>query len=119
MREEGSENYNSAAKTLMVNLGNCPCRRLAMFVLDISRAVSHKEVEWLEFQSNASLQAPEETILYSLVAGRAELIMFGGIQKDVAQMSGGGAGGSAGGPGPESDTVSNEVYFLTPPSRIV
>jgi hypothetical protein len=38
------------------------------------------EVEWQQFRSNASLAAPEETILYTLVSGRSELIMFGGIQ---------------------------------------
>ena len=57
--------------------------------------------------------APEETILYSLILGRSELIMFGGIQKDVSALN------------PKSlapmadDTVSNTVYLITPPVSIV
>ena len=55
-----------------LNPGRCSCNRLAMYVLDISRALSEEhEVEWLPFRSNASLAAPEETILYTLVAGRS------------------------------------------------
>ena len=64
-----------------LNPSKCSCHRLAMYVLDISRAMSDDhEVEWMPFRSNASLAAPEETILYTLVSGRSELIMFGGIQ---------------------------------------
>ncbi len=29
-------------------------------------------------------EAPQESILYSLVAGRTELIMFGGLRKDIS-----------------------------------
>jgi hypothetical protein len=55
--------------------GKCACHRLAMHVLDISRAASADHVvEWLPFKSNASLAAPEETILYTLVYGRSELV---------------------------------------------
>ncbi len=62
-----------------LNPGRCSCNRLAMYVLDISRALSEEhEVEWLPFRSNASLAAPEETILYTLVAGRSgrDLVSF-------------------------------------------
>lgn len=55
-----------------LNPGRCSCNRLAMYVLDISRALSEEHVvEWLPFRSNSSLAAPEETILYTLVAGRS------------------------------------------------
>ena len=92
----------------------CACHRLAMYVLDISRAISDEpEVEWLPFRSNASLAAPEETILYTLVSGRSELIMFGGIQKDVSTIASGRNASS------ETDTVFNDVYFLTPPIQVV
>ena len=94
--------------------GPCACHRLAMYVLDIGRAVGDEpEVEWLPFKSNASLAAPEETILYTLVSGRSELIMFGGIQKDVSTIASGRNSSS------ENDTVFNDVYFLTPPIQIV
>jgi hypothetical protein len=67
--------------TATLNPSKCSCHRLAMYVLDISRAMlDEHEVEWQQFRSNASLAAPEETILYTLVSGRSELIMFGGIQ---------------------------------------
>jgi len=94
--------------------GPCACHRLAMYVLDISRAIADEPVvEWLPFKSNASLAAPEETILYTLVSGRSELIMFGGIQKDVSTIT------SGRNPSSENDTVFNDVYFLTPPIQVV
>jgi hypothetical protein len=98
-----------------------------MFVLDISEAMSSNVVTWLPVKSNASLSAPEETILYSLVRGRGELVMFGGIQKDVSSMAAGGRGGGGGGQqqggavptANANDTASNSLYFLSPPSAIV
>jgi F-box protein 42 len=85
---------------------------MSMFVLDISKAVSDNVVEWLQFFSNNSLETPEVAILYSLVAGRGELIMFGGLQKDVAMMRNQAAAN-------ENDSVTNALYFLTPPCEIV
>ena len=84
-----------------------------MFVLDLSRAVSHRVVSWLDLRSNASLSAPEETILYTLVRGRAELVLFGGIQKDVGSMTSRSPVTSS------ADTVSNSVFFLQPPREII
>ena len=84
-----------------------------MFVLDLSRAVSHRVVSWLDLRSNASLSAPEETILYTLVRGRAELVLFGGIQKDVGSMTSRSPVTSS------ADTVSNSVFFLKPPREII
>ena len=89
----------------------CPCHRMSMFVLDIHKAISHHEVEWLEFYSNNSMETPEVAILYSLVHGRGELIIFGGIQKDVAAMTRSQS--------PENDSVTNALYFLTPPCQVV
>ena len=90
----------------------CPCHKMSMFVLDISKAISDNVVEWLQFFSNNSLETPEVAILYSLVAGRGELIMFGGLQKDVAMMRNQAAAN-------ENDSVTNALYFLTPPCEIV
>jgi len=90
----------------------CPCHKMSMFVLDISKAISDNSVEWLQFFSNNSLETPEVAILYSLVAGRGELIMFGGLQKDVAMMRNQAAAN-------ENDSVTNALYFLTPPCEIV
>lgn len=85
-----------------------------MFVLDISKAISEHYVEWLSFWSNNSLDTPEMAILYSLVEGRGELIMFGGIQKDVSNMNNVHRGQVT-----ENDSVTNSLYFLTPPCPIV
>lgn len=56
-------------------------RPMCMYVLDISTALEGY-VTWRTLK-NQSLSAPEEIILYSLVLGKGELIMFGGIQKDL------------------------------------
>ena len=69
-------------------------------------------VEWLQFFSNNSLETPEVAILYSLVTGRGELIMFGRLQKDVAMMRNQAAAN-------ENDLVTNALYFSTPPCEIV
>ena len=55
-------------------------------VLDISKAVAEGTVEWLPVTMKHTGDAPEETILYTLVHGRGELIMFGGIQTDANSM---------------------------------
>ncbi|KAG8197516.1 hypothetical protein JTE90_007254 [Oedothorax gibbosus] len=56
-------------------------RPMSMYVLDISTALDGY-VTWKTLK-NQSPTAPEEIILYSLVLGKGELIMFGGIQKDL------------------------------------
>ena len=84
---------------------------MSMFVMDISQAISEHQVEWITFYSNKSLETPEVAILYSLSAARSELIMFGGIQRDVAERRNQ--------PSHENDRVTNALYFLTPPSEIV
>ena len=85
---------------------------MSMFVLDISKAISDNSVEWLQFFSNNYLETPEVAILYSLVTGRGELIMFGRLQKDVAMMRNQAAAN-------ENDLVTNALYFSTPPCEIV
>ena len=58
--------------------------------------------------ASQSCEAPQESILYSLVLGRTELVMFGGLQKDVS-LSGGRSQQN------NSETVSNCLFFLNPP----
>ena len=48
---------------------------------------------------------PEETMFYSLVEGRGELIMFGGIQGDVMNMQRAMS---------QSKNVTSAVYYLSP-----
>jgi len=91
--------------------GSCPHHRLTSHLLDISQAVDSHWVEWLPLPHTSLPNAPQESILYTLVLGRTELIMFGGLQKDVNQ------GSSR--PQPTAETVSNCLHFLNlPPSTI-
>ena len=78
---------------------------MQVHVLDISSAVSKSRVVWQPIVENVSWEVPEETIFYSLVEGRGELVMFGGIQTDLNSMQ---RGVSI-----KSQTVSNSVHFLS------
>ncbi|XP_014780877.1 F-box only protein 42 [Octopus bimaculoides] len=74
--------------------------------LDISKAITEKTVTWREVHENISDCIPEEAILYSLVEGRGELIMFGGIQRDINTMQRGIH---------IRPRVSNNLYVLSSP----
>nr|CAD7450917.1 unnamed protein product [Timema bartmani] len=69
---------------------------MSMFVLDLSMARTG-HVAWLQSRK-LPWGEPKETILYSLVTGRGELIMFGGFQYMAS-------------------TVSNTVHFISTPCR--
>nr|CAD7590731.1 unnamed protein product [Timema genevievae] len=69
---------------------------MSMFVLDLSMARTG-HVTWLQSRK-LPWGEPKETILYSLVTGRGELIMFGGFQYMAS-------------------TVSNTVHFISTPCR--
>lgn len=77
---------------------------MCLYVLDISQAVSNGHVSWRMIKKQ-SPAAPEEIILYSLVLGKGELIMFGGIQKDLNSRQ------QVGESVPE--VVSNSLHFMT------
>ena len=112
-----SSNNNSIPEKMKTTTHQCifhevnPEKLLSMFVLDISTAISDHEVEWLQFCSNDSFESPEVSILYSLVEGRGELIMFGGIRKNADRAENG--------DNDENDSVSNALYFLNPPCKVV
>ncbi|XP_055953761.1 F-box only protein 42-like isoform X2 [Argiope bruennichi] len=78
-------------------------RPMCLYVLDISTAFDGF-VTWRAVK-NQSPSAPEEIILYSLVLGKGEVIMFGGIQKDLNSS------GQEGETVPE--VVSNSLHFMT------
>ena len=88
---------------------------MATHLLDISHAVSDHWVEWLPLPPHSALAAPQESILYSLVLGRTELVMFGGLQKDVSL----GPSSPARAPQPSAETVSNCLHFLNPPLHTI
>jgi len=85
----------------------CPNHRMALSVLDISRAVSDHVVTWLPPSPLLpGPEVPQESILYSLVKGRTELVLFGGLKKDIS------LGGSL--RDLSQSTVSNSLYILYP-----
>lgn len=81
------------------------CSQMQLHVLDISNVVQG-QVTWQPIHETFSLDAPDETTFYSLVEGRGELIMFGGIQRDIQSM--------LRGVDLRSNLVSNILYILSP-----
>lgn len=101
----------------------CPLRHggtrnpMAVYVADISQVLETGEVTWLPLQNQTPPDGPEDTILYSLVEGRGELIMFGGIHKDPSSATAGACGSNTTGNVPE--TVSNTVHFILPQKWVI
>lgn len=84
---------------------------LAIFVLDISKVLTEECVaSWISLQQNDQ-SGPDERILYSLVLGRGELIVFGGIRKEQTTIQG------------QTETDDSEVYndlhFINPPRYVI
>ncbi|XP_060066686.1 F-box only protein 42-like [Ylistrum balloti] len=88
--------------------GSCRENRVTMHlhVLDISEVIKTNTATWRPINENISLNAPEETIFYSLVEGRGELIVFGGIQRDIQSMQRG--------MDVKPQVVSNSLYIVSP-----
>lgn len=89
---------------------------MTMFVLDISHVLTDEcYVEWLPPKSHNALNGePEERVLYTLIAGKGELIMFGGIQKDATSITSQALRSSN-----ISNLVSNSLHFITAPRGII
>ncbi|XP_011311764.1 F-box only protein 42 [Fopius arisanus] len=83
--------------------------KLGIFVLDITRILDQSSATWI-FHSQNKCSGPEGRILYSLVLGKSELIVFGGIRKVITTIQG------------ETDEdiseVYNDVHFIKPPRYI-
>ncbi|XP_077168578.1 F-box only protein 42 isoform X2 [Paroedura picta] len=54
------------------------CKPMQMYVLDVQGAKEKGRVQWKVFHSN-SVVGPPETSLHTVVQGRGELIVFGGL----------------------------------------
>ncbi|VVD00890.1 F-box only protein 42 [Leptidea sinapis] len=83
---------------------------LAMHVLDISTIVngnSSNYVSWLCPRLGEMNGAPEELVMYSLVKGNGELIMFGGVHNDISILN------------VEQNMYSNSIHFITPPKDVI
>lgn len=90
-----------------------PQRTMVMCVLDITNVLEEEcSAQWLPFGPEGSGVGPEETILYSLVAGRGEMIMFGGIHREAttlltnSQMNG-------------ANNLSNSLHFISAPHGVI
>jgi len=57
--------------------------RMDVHVLDISRVATENMAEWKPLSELQASNAPTETICCSLVEGRGELIMFGGVVREA------------------------------------
>ena len=79
---------------------------MLIHVLNISDVVRTKTVSWQPLYYDDTIDMPEETIFYTLVEGRGELILFGGINKDIQSIQRGF--------GIKSHLVTNRLYFLKP-----
>ncbi|XP_078615736.1 F-box only protein 42-like isoform X2 [Branchiostoma floridae x Branchiostoma japonicum] len=56
------------------------CMGMHMYVLDVSAAQTMGRVRWLEMPNNEGFFAPEETSLHSVVMGRGDVIVYGGME---------------------------------------
>lgn len=119
-----AERSNPTVSASSVNMLPCPSQSksrltkncMTMFVLDISHILTDEcYVEWLPPKPhNASNGEPEEKILYTLTAGKGELIMFGGVQKDATAITSQAQLSSN-----VTNTVSNSLHFITAPRGII
>lgn len=91
-------------------LGNLS-KKMNMYVADISDVLvsENGSVVWKPPRSNSG--APRDTVLHSLVLGKGELIIFGGVQKSIAGLSFSGP--------VNYKAVSNTAHFITAPRTIV
>ncbi|XP_056648886.1 F-box only protein 42 [Diorhabda carinulata] len=81
---------------------------LGVYVLDISKVLEEPHTAtWLPPKNLKN--GPEETILYTLVEGKSELVMFGGIQD----------ANSIGFSKNLSSQISNSLHFITAPSYVI
>lgn len=87
---------------------------MTLCVLDISEALSERRVRWMKPSGAACRGSPEEAVLYSVVRGRSELIVFGGVQKFISTEA---TTNSPQNGGP--NIVSNQVYFIRPPPSVI
>lgn len=82
---------------------------LGIYVLDLSKALDSKPyVTWLPPKNLGN--GPEETILYTLLAGKSELVMFGGIRKDPTSL-----GFSVN----INNQISNSLHFISAPNYVI
>lgn len=84
---------------------------LSIFVLDITNVLSDDcSASWMPSKENDH-SGPDERILYSLVVGKRELIVFGGIRKNEQTVIDTYNTGDS--------MVYNDLHFINPPQYII
>ncbi|XP_053604276.1 F-box only protein 42 [Plodia interpunctella] len=86
---------------------------LTMHVMDISSVIdgnSYNYVTWLCPRLGEMTGAPEEIVMYSLVKGNGELIMFGGVRNDITLFNY---------RQDQQSMYSNSIFFITPPRDVI
>ncbi|OQR72615.1 F-box only protein 42-like [Tropilaelaps mercedesae] len=80
---------------------------MCVYALDISELVESRKVRWVERAEalGRAQHPPEHLVLYTLVKGQGELLMFGGIRRESGATS---SEFSA-----NSETASNVLYSLS------
>ncbi|XP_053205789.1 F-box only protein 42-like isoform X2 [Panonychus citri] len=76
---------------------------LFLYTLDISRIVTEKKVTWLPQENH--VPGPQQLLLYSLVVGDSEIIMFGGVRLENGLSN--------------NSSVSNSIYIVTAQKTII
>ena len=101
---------SSSASVPAASLSSAPRRYstagMCVHVLDISDAVDSHEVSWLPIRGTDLTGSPDEATFYSLVEGRGELMMFGGIRGDARSLQ-------RGSMTLQPQAVSSDVNFLS------
>ncbi|XP_049880127.1 F-box only protein 42 [Pectinophora gossypiella] len=85
---------------------------LTMHVLDIASVLDGNTlnyVTWLCPRLGEMSGAPEELVMYSLVKGNGELIMFGGVHNDISILN----------YSEHQSMYSNSLHFITPPRDVI
>jgi len=90
---------------------------MQLCVLDIKGVIDTHTV-WIT-TNTIHQEAPQEIILYSLVAGRAEIIMFGGIQKDINMKQPNGQQHQENVPDNIPDIVSNQLHIISAKQLVI
>ncbi|GBP31172.1 F-box only protein 42 [Eumeta japonica] len=85
---------------------------LTMHVLDISTILNERTlnyVTWMCPPLGEVAGAPAELVMYSLVRGNGELIMFGGVHNDIELFN----------ITSHHNLYSNAIHFITPPRDVI
>ncbi|GFN75899.1 F-box only protein 42 [Plakobranchus ocellatus] len=101
MDDDGDDEEDPSAPILIPSKN-----KMDVHILDISNALTSGVVRWGPLSELQPCGAPDETICCSLVEGRGELALFGGVRRDMS--------GSGMGPGGVSNMAVSRLYLLHP-----